>query len=391
VLDILPWTQVALLMTCITVVSDKSIDWVSSSGNVMIVLFLVIVLLSGAFAFRPPVAWEKIDIPIIWVAVYFLVISIVNTEKRFFVFILLFLLINFKMSQHGFFSFVGRGFSYTSWGVTGSPGWFRDSGDFGIAMAVFFPIAFAFAFALKDYWSKPKRWFFFFLPITGMVTIVATSSRGAQLGMLAIGIWFLLKRKNGFKAVFGAVILGSLLYMLLPDRMLDEYRTAGDDRTSQDRLEHWEFGMEVVRKEPFIGIGYNNWLDYCNFMNPYGLGIKGNCRLPHNTYVEAAAELGIFGFALYVLMALYVFIVNKKTRMLANSLNNYFILKIAHGMDGALVGFLVSTIFFSELFFPNFWVLFSLAIALNSIAKKRLRVTAHHVPPQSVLGGYKHT
>ena len=112
------------------------------------------------------------------------------------------------MSQHGFFSFASRGFSYTSWGVVGSPGWFRDSGDFGIAMTVFFPLAFAFAFALKDYWGRYKRWFFYFLPITGMVTIVATSSRGAQLGMVAIGIWFLLKSGKGIKAMIGILVVG---------------------------------------------------------------------------------------------------------------------------------------------------------------------------------------
>ena len=372
VLDILPWTQISLLMVAATIPNDKSIKWVSSTGNFLILLFLFIVLLSAVFAFRPSVAWDKIDIPILWVIVYFLIITVVNTEKRFFVFVLLFLLVNFKMSQHGFFSFARSGFSYTGWGVTGSPGWFRDSGDFGIAMTVFFPLAFAFAFALKEYWGRYKRWFFYFLPITGMVTIVATSSRGAQLGMVAIGIWFLLKSGKGIKAMMGIIIVSLAVYALLPERMLEEYQTAGDDKTSQARLEHWEFGMEVVRDKPVLGVGYHNWLDYCNFINPYGLGIKSHCQLLHNTYIEAAAEIGVTGLVVYVWLALYVFRLNARTRVNARQSGNKFILYMAHGLDGGLVGYLVSTIFFSELFYPDFWVQFAMTAALHEVAKKQL-------------------
>ena len=370
VLDFLPWTQIALLMVCITVFNDKSIKWVSSTGNFLIVFFLIIVLLSAVFAFRPSVSWERIDTPIIWVAVYFMVITVINTEKRFFVFVLLFLLLNFKMSQHGFFSFAGRGFSYTKWGVTGSPGWFRDSGDFGIAMTVFSPLAFAFAFALKEYWGRYKKWFFYFLPITGMVSVVATSSRGAQLGLVAVGIWFLLKSRKGIKAMIGILIMGWALYAMLPERMLAEYQTAGEDRTSQDRLAHWEFGVDVAMDNPILGIGYDNWLAYCNFMNPNGLGIRDNCRLPHNTYIDAVAQLGVTGFVVYILMAFYVFRLNARTRVNAMNRGNKFILYIAHGLDGGLVGYMVSTIFFSELFYPVFWMQLAMTVALHNISRK---------------------
>jgi len=372
ILDFLPWTQIAILMVCITAFRDKSIKWTSSKGNTLMILFLAIVLISSMFAFRPSVAWNKIDIPIIWVVVYFMIITVINTEKRLIVFVLLFLLINFKMSQHGFFSFAKRGFSYTSWGVMGAPGWFKDSGDFGIAMTVFFPLAFAFALALKEYWGRYKKWFFYFLPITGMVTIIATSSRGAQLGMAAIGIWFLLKSRKGIKAMMGILIVALALYSAMPERMLQEYTSAGNDRTSQDRLAHWKFGMDVVKDNPVIGIGYNNWLSYCNFMNPYGLGIRESCRLPHNTYLDASAQLGVTGFVVYVSIAVFIFITNSRTRAIARQKGNKFIVYLAHGLDGGLVGFLVSTFFFSELFYPNFWVQLAMTVALNEISKKQV-------------------
>ena len=54
------------------------------------------------------------------------------------------------------------------------------------------------------------------LPITGLVTIIATTSRGVQLGIVATGFWFLLKSGNGIKGIAGILIVGLLFYMLLP-------------------------------------------------------------------------------------------------------------------------------------------------------------------------------
>jgi hypothetical protein len=82
--------------------------------------------------------------------------------------------------------------------------------------------------------------------------------------------------------------------------------------------------------------------------------------------------LGVIGFLLYVLMALFIFRLNARTRSIARQGDNKFIQYMAHGLDGGLVGFLVSTIFFSELFYPNFWVQLSMTVALHAVAKKQL-------------------
>ena len=342
----------------------------------LFIIFYLVVFLSCVFAFQPSISWNKIDIVVNWIIVYFLFICIVNTEKKFFIFLLLFLIINFKMSQHGFFSFASRGFSYTKWGVVGAPGWFHDSGDFGIAMLIFSAVATSFVVALREYWGRYKKMFFYFMPFTGLVTIIGTSSRGAQLGMLAMGLWFLMKSRRGIKAVLVILVISSLMYALLPDQMFKEFESAGEDQTSEDRLVHWKFGIDVALDKPLLGIGYKNWLNYCNFMNPDGLGYKPWCRLPHNTYVSAAAEIGLFGLAFYVLLALLMFRMNAKTRSNCIGTNNNFIFHISHGLDAGLVGYLVATIFFTTLFYPVFWVQLAMVVALNNISKKQLMPTA---------------
>ncbi len=376
-IDFLPWAQISLLLTCATVFSDKSISWVKTPVNALFVIFYTLAFLSSVTAFNPSSSWDAVDILIGWILLYFLVINILNTERRFFVFLLLFLLANFKMSQNGAHTFALRGFSYAKWGVKGTPGWFSDSGDFGIAMVIFAPISMAFVLAFRQYWSRWKRFFFYLFPLTGVITIMATSSRGAQLGMVAFGLWFLLKSRGGIKAILGILIVGWALYSFLPEEMLAEYQTAGDDGTSEDRLEHWAFGREVIKDYPVLGIGYNSWLDYCMYVNPQGLGNKYGCRIAHNTYIEAASEIGIPAFILYIAMILSIFIMNAKTRKFAKLSGNKFYLYISHGMDGGLIGYLVATIFFSVLFYPMFWVQLAMSAALYNNAKNISEIENH--------------
>ena len=369
-IDFLPWAQVSLLLACITAFSDKTVTWVKNPANTLFLAFYILVFISIPLAFRPEVAWDYIDIPIVWVMMYFLMVTVLNSEKRFFIFVLLFLLVNFKMSQHGAYSYASRGFSYAKWGVKGTPGWFSDSGDFGVAMTIFVPLSMAYILALKERWSRFKTYLFYLLPLTGVVTIIGTASRGAQLGMLGMGLWFLLKSRNGIKASLAILVLGWMLYSTLPEKMIAEYQVAGDDATSQDRLEHWAFGADVIKEFPFFGVGYKNWLSYCNYINPQGLGHKFGCRLPHNTYVSVAADIGIPALLLYFAMIFYMFRQNARTRSLAKKNGNLFYSYVAHGLDGGLVGFLIATIFFSVLFYPVFWVQLAMSVALYQQAKR---------------------
>lgn len=375
VIDILPWTQIALIFATYTAFSDRNIKWVKSSANILMFLFIFVVLLSCAFAFSPLKAIDAIDIPILWLLAYFLIINNVNTEKKFIAFLLLFILLNFKMSSHGFSSFAMRGFAYTKWGVVGSPGWFRDSGDFGTAMTIFVPLVISFIVALHHKWGKYKKWFFYYVAMTGLVTIVATSSRGAQLGIVGVAIWFILKSKKAIKTLLMAVVLGSLVYSYLPEKMLAEYQNAGDDSTSESRLAHWAFGMEVVEAKPVLGVGYNNWLKYCNYMNPHGLvdDFRGRCLEPHSTYVEALAELGVIGAIVYACIIFCIFRINYKTRLLVRSQDNKFSTYIAHGLDGGLVGYLISSLFFTVLFYPFVWIQLAMTVALHQVTKSGLK------------------
>ena len=144
----------------------------------------------------------------------------------------------------------------------------------------------------------------------------------------------------------------------------------GHDKTSITRLAYWKFGLQVIHEHPLLGVGYNNWLDYTAFNFPDGL-LWGKIQQPHNIFIQACAELGYIGLIFFIVMTIFVFITNARTRALGRSLRNKFLVYMAYGLDAGLVGYLVAGFFVTVLYYPFFWIQMSMAVALHAIATQQ--------------------
>jgi putative inorganic carbon (HCO3(-)) transporter len=369
VLDILPWAQIFLLATLVTACLDPSVRWVSNAGNKLLFLFALVVVLSGILAFIPAVSLQYWDIFGTWFIVYFLVVSIVNTETRLILFLLAYCLFNFKMAQHGAFGWAERGFSFASYGLIGSPGWFRNSGEYAIQMLIFGNLFVAIVVSLRKYWGCYKKYFFYFVAATGYMAIMGASSRGAQIALAVIGIWMLLKQKGGFKGIIGMAIIAVLVFYVLPDEQIQRFQEMGDDRSSLQRIAYWEYGLhDVIPKYPVLGVGYYNWMSYVSFKVPEGMGPYMIIQVPHNIYIQAAAEMGFTGLFIFLLLIIFAFINNARTRAVAKACENRLLFNLSYGLDAGLIGFLVAGSFVTVLFYPFFWIQIAMIVMLNNVA-----------------------
>ena len=365
-IDVIPFAFITILFAFITYLIEGKHERVKNAENKLIVAFLAIILLSSTFSYAPAESFSNLQLFLSWFIIYFLIIHIVNSEKRFFIFFLSFLLYNFKMSQHGFLSWAQIGFQFRDWGVTGAPGWFHNSGEFGIELCMFLPLSIYFVLSLKQHWGKLKLFFFLLLPFTAMASVIATSSRGAIVGAAAALLWMVGKSKARVKALLAIAIISIVVYSFLPPEQHQRFQSSGEDKTSTTRLVRWEAGLEMMENNPILGVGYRNWMPY--YRDFYG---QKDVGLPHNIFIDAGAELGYTGLIIFILMILFTLINNARTRKLALATGNKFIFYTAHGLDAALIGFLVSGFFVSVLYYPYFWINLSLTVALNNIANQQ--------------------
>jgi len=370
-LDILPWAQWTILGCAVAVIVEKKIaqrfDW----SDWLLFVFSGIVLLSSWFAVDPSVSFAKIEVYLTWVLIFVLITRSLRTQDQYFVFYFLFLLFSLKMSQHASRSWMGGGMQFRSWGATGAPGWFRNSGEMAIQMTIFLPLSAYFAVALKPHLAalrrKWKYWAVWLVPGSAVMALLASSSRGGQLGGVAVLLLMLLRSRKRWKGLVATAVVGLAVFAVLPQEQRDRFSDMGDDETSQSRLYLWRMGMDVAKNHPVLGVGYENWLLYVqrNYQpfNKYH-------QLPHNIFVQAGAELGYVGLAGFLVLIVGTFRMNYLTRKrVKRRPDGQIPYYMALGLDAALVGFMISGSFVTVLFYPYFWINYSMTAALFKIAK----------------------
>ena len=133
---------------------------------------------------------------------------------------------------------------------------------------------------------------------------------------------------------------------------------------------------------PLLGVGYDNWIPY------YRARYNPNAELPHNIFVEAAAEFGYLGLLCFLGLILASFVLTRRTRLenQRNQLPSSFINGAALGLDAALVGYLISGFFVTVLFYPYFWMNLTLVAALYSVTKSSKKAYPHNNPSRSHYG-----
>jgi len=307
VIDVLPYTRISLILSIIACLFGKN-KIPSNRINILIISFFSIIVISSltGLDFGNSVTfWLNF---IQWMLVYYIVINTINTERRFLIFLLAFLLYNFKMAQFAFRGWASIGFGFGHEGTGGGPGWFFNAGEFAIQMCIFFSLSLYFYLSLYKYWTKIKKGVFALFPIFAISGIASSSSRGAVLGVVFSIILIFFKSKYKFKALFFIALLGFTLVSILPTEMKSRFDDIGKDRTSLNRVERWEKGIEMVKRYPLFGVGYENWA--LADVKLFG-GSGAEC---HNIFIECATELGTVGLAFFILMIIYTLILNKNSR-----------------------------------------------------------------------------
>ena len=367
-LNFLPWAQVFIVFSAIGLLADSTKKWASSQLTFWLLSYLLIVVLSCIFAISPKVSWSNIADYYTWVVIYFLIINIVNTPKRFYIFLLVFLLASFKLSLFGAKTWTLRGFGFTDWGIQGPPGFFTNSGELAVQMVVFAPIAYQFAVSLKPYLSKLKYYLLLAIPMTGVMTVMGASSRGSQVALLFQLYSTFLKGR----AKFGPVLLIAILcvggWQILPDEQKQRFSNAGDDTTSRQRLLYWENGWQMIKDYPLLGVGYYNFVPY--YEQHYSDDkLYDNAQLPHNIFIQVGTDTGFSGLFVYLMVIWACFKETAKIRKSKEKIaDKPFYYNLSLGFDAALWGFVIAGQFVSIVYYPYLWIHAALVVALRNVA-----------------------
>ena len=384
-LDFAPFAMLSLLGAAVALMlSPGGGGKPNKAGTTLMVLYQVVILISSVQAYQPSESYAWFSLFFSWLVIYYLIIRIVNTRVKFFLFMMLYFLVNLKMAQHGFITWAKSGFGFSSWGVSCAPGWFQNSGECGTQMAMVFPLWVYFIVALSGFWSKKIKWVMWLLPLMALGTVIATGSRGALLAVMVSGFFMVLRSPYRIKAALVAAVIGTLVYLATPPEFKERFEQAGDDRTSQTRIIYWAHGIEMMDEFPVLGVGYRNWIPYYSDHWPEDAPFQG-VELPHNIFLEIGTELGGAGLLVYFLMIMFTFICNAGSRRISRVVGDRFLLYSGYALDAALLAFLVSGQFVSIAYYPFFWINLAMTVSLRTAAEAELRSRRESSPDGEIL------
>ena len=364
-IDILPWAQTFIILSMVGAVIDPTVKWVSSPMNWLMNLFAALIFISSIYAVYPDISREHYIDFYSWYVVYYLIINIVNTKERFYIFILIILISSAKIAIGTSKAWVLRGLSFTNWGLMGPPGYFANSGELAILMLMLFPVAYYLYTYLKPKINKWEKIILIVFWVTPVLTILGASSRGAQI---ALGIQLLIMfRKKIFriKQLIGLFILISVIYSLLPEQQKERFEAAGKDKTSIQRLLYWKHGLDMIKEYPILGVGFFNFPAYYENYFSEDMLYK-RAQLPHNILIQVGTDIGIFGLILYIFMLTVPFGIQYRIKN-----DSGIILVIMSGTNVGLLGFIVAGQFVTVAYYPFFWVGSGVVVAGASIIRMK--------------------
>ncbi|WP_028671349.1 O-antigen ligase family protein [Saccharospirillum impatiens] len=363
-INILPWTQILLMGAIVLSVFDKKSKFKISVVHVCIFLLSCQFLFGYFSADYPEWSIEYREFFIQWVVIFIAITYITTTRERFYILLLVFYLCSLKLAYGTALIWVKRGFSFSSFGIMGPPGYFQNSGELAIQMLVFFGLSY---YLMKGFFGLSNKWERLIL-IVGLLapvmTILGASSRGSQLALVALIIWLVRFRIFKIKYLISLAMISALIVILLPEEQLNRFDSMGEDRTSEQRILYWTRGIEMILDHPFTGVGYYNYIPYFTEHYPDDIlftNLQGEriAELPHNILIQIGTDGGIPALIYYIIIVGYC--VFPKTKL------DQPFSDIDRGLCLGVLGFFIAGQFVTVGYYPFLWVSAALLVSLRRV------------------------
>jgi putative inorganic carbon (hco3(-)) transporter len=370
IIDFLPWARMLILGALLAVLVDRR-NSKSLSGPLTppFLAYFAVLLLSIFFAYDPAYSMRGLTAMINWLLVYFLFLWIVNTKFRLLIAFGILFIASLKLAQHGFRVSASRGFGF-GYGVKGPAGYFQNSADLGVQMAIYTPWAVAVYFGLRKYWpNRYLRWLFIFAPLAGVMTAMATGQRNTAVAFVAMGLAVVMFSRSRARNLLIIGVCAVAAFLVMPEGYKARFESAGTDDTSDYRLMYWERGIDFYAANPVLGVGFNNWIPY--YMRHYpGDTVRGRYEVAHSVPITVAVETGTLGLVTYYFLVLCIFIANARSARMFASTDPPFWRYFALSLNVGLVGFLAAGIFLSIAYYPFLYFQAGLTAALYRLASR---------------------
>jgi O-antigen ligase len=280
-----------------------------------------------------------------------------------------------------FFYIAVYAITHAGFGPAGSDGG-QDENYVAAAMNLAIPLA-AFSFFVER--IKWKKILFAGLVCAYILAIVIGLSRGGFVGLVAAFAFSILNSPKKGLAIAAALVFGGFLFMVAGSSYWDEMSTIQDtsEGTADLRLEFWAIATRQFLDYPLTGVGGGNFpwrvIDYQS-LEQTEKWRKVRMVEVHSTFFQLLAEMGLAGCVVFGFILIRTYRdyrhVNRMTQIALSDSDSTrsedlrWAQAYARGIMGGLVGYIVSVMFLSALYYSHIWIGVSLMAAIAIVADR---------------------
>jgi O-antigen ligase len=252
-------------------------------------------------------------------------------------------------------------------GADRASGPIADANDFGYLLASVLPLT------VYLYLSeRHRRWLWGLAIALLSAGVLATLSRGALVGLLAVGLWAIATRRIRL----GSVVIAATALVLLVAAAYTLYAPVVENRLAQKghiadknvgaRQAYWSAALRMAADKPLTGVGPGR----------FGVEAPGYVRntpivladpVVHNSYLEILAEGGLFALLSFGWFLLGSWRLLGHGHRLAEELRDRDAWRLSTAMQATWILAVVSAIFLSEQLTTPFWLIGGLATVIARI------------------------
>ncbi|HEY9867859.1 MAG TPA: putative O-glycosylation ligase, exosortase A system-associated, partial [Candidatus Obscuribacterales bacterium] len=213
------------------------------------------------------------------------------------------------------------------------------------------------------------------------VAVVGSQSRGALVGLVAMGVFLWLKTRNKvFTSLLGIVAV-FMVVNIMPQSWFDRIssiKTYEQDASATGRINSWHMAFNLAKDHPLVGGGFETFRKPTFAMyapNP------GDVHDSHSIYFEVLGEHGFVGFAIFLLLgwatwrsASWVIRTAKKDP------ERRWMADLAAMIQVSLVGYASAGAFLGLAYFDLYYTLIAVVVVLKVLLKTEIAANPRAVP-----------
>jgi probable O-glycosylation ligase (exosortase A-associated) len=261
---------------------------------------------------------------------------------------------------------------FAAWGLltggivtTGVGGMIGDTNGLGLAMVMMIPISW---YSTQIVSHKLVKYALYGITLSGLVTLVLTSSRGNSISFCIVALLIIARSKRKATTLAVLVVLAIPILLVVGDRYLSRMEMLQQhDESAVSRLEFAGAAVRMWADHPVFGVGYG-MENYVRLSSIYLGRPNPNNLVVHDTYLQTLVDEGIIAFVMYIsLLFGSIFILQRSLKRIA--LVRPDLLPYGRGLQASIIGFAISSTAYSRCDFEFFFIVLASAGAAHVIFK----------------------